>query len=312
MQFAPAPTLQPRDEARRERSAPAGAAQARNRVLAVTRRGYLVPGADFDGSVHSVFARACNIACAGSLLTLAASGAGDGPTTLRLGPDAPSDLRTLFRVGDRLVRRGAIARARGVTLHLADASLWRPSLRRPPGPQSQIAANLRFAGAALRRHRHGHSSVLDREGGTVLAALEAACRELDAERALPRVHQLIGWGEGLTPAGDDFLVGWCAALDALAGGHEGRVGFAGDVAVAIAAWTGRTTPIAAHCLRLATQGHYGADVHGLRDALLSGDDFACLRGALGSALAVGSTSGADMVTGLLSGCAAWLCPGAKR
>lgn len=279
---------------------------ARRRILAVERIGYLVPAADFDGDVHSVFARACNLWCAGSLLTLVTQGAGDGPTTLRLTRDAPPDLRALFRVDDRILRRGAVARVGSATLDLADASRWRPSTPPPLAPPSQIVANLRIADAALRRHRQRHSSVIDREAAAVLAALETACRGLDVRAALPLVLRLIGWGEGLTPAGDDLLVGWCAALDALAGGHELRVRFARGVGAAIATRTERTTPIAAHSLRLATQGHFDAGMHGLRDALFCGDDVARLHGALAGALAVGSTSGADTVTGLLSGCEAWL------
>jgi hypothetical protein len=306
MHIAPAPSLQPRDDTRRLRPLAAEAAHGQRRILAVERIGYLVPTADFDGAVHGVYARACNIAWEGSLLTLVAPGPADGPTTLRLGHDARSDLRALFRVGDRVLRRGAIVQARSATLHLADAPIWRPAPPQPRVPRSQIAANLRIAGAALRRHRHRHSSVIDRAAGMVRAALEESCRELDVARALPPIERLVGWGEGLTPAGDDFLVGWCAALDALAGGHELRVRFARDIGAAIAARTGRTTPIAAHCLRLATQGHFDAGMHGLRDALLCGHDVARLHGALASALAVGSTSGADTVTGLLSGCDAWL------
>ena len=66
-------------------------------MLSVERIGYLVPAADFDGDVHSVFARACNIACGELLLTLVVPGLGDGPTTLRLGQDAPADLVQIRR-----------------------------------------------------------------------------------------------------------------------------------------------------------------------------------------------------------------------
>ena len=267
--------------------------------------GYLVPAANFDGTVHSVFARSCNIACGKSLLTVAALDLGDGPTTLRLGRHAPVDLRLHFRPGDRVVCQEGFALSRGVALHLADATVWRPAPLRPFVPAARITANMRFADTALARHRRTHSSVIDREGGTVLAGLAQACRELDVERAWSLVERMVGWGEGLTPAGDDVLVGWCAALDARASDHDNRMRFLREFSAAIVARARRTTPIAAHYLRLAAQGHFNADVARLRDALLCEHDLACVKHALADALGVGATSGADMVTGMIAGLSAW-------
>ena len=64
-------------------------------------------------------------------------------------------------------------------------------------------------------------NVLDEEAAPSAAALVEACRAFDGERAARHASSLIGWGEGLTPAGDDFLVGLIAGLDALVGG-DGR------------------------------------------------------------------------------------------
>src|SRR5664279_6109957 len=76
-------------------SPPYAHANTRRVALAVESIGYLVPRTDFTGRVHSVFAQACNLACKDTLLTLCASGAGDGPATLRLACGAPDDLRDL-------------------------------------------------------------------------------------------------------------------------------------------------------------------------------------------------------------------------
>ena len=275
-------------------------------VLGVERVGYLVPEADIDGNVHSVFARACNITCGEWLLTLVAPGLGDGPTTLRLGRNAPTDLRHVFRPGDRVRSQAGLALSRGIELDLANATVWRPAPRQSCVPMAKITANLQLARAALARRRRTHSSVIDRAGGAVLAGLVQACRELDVGRALPHLDRLIGWGEGLTPAGDDVLVGWCAAIGALAGDRSDRTHFRYQFSAAIRARTRRTTPIAAHYLRLAAQDHFNADVTRLRDALLCKHDLVFVEGALDAALAVGATSGADMVAGMIAGIAAWL------
>jgi len=282
------------------------AASPARAALVVDRVGYLVPASDFVGVVHSVFARACNISWHDLLLTLVAPGLGDGPTTLRLGPRVPADLRQLFRPGDCVRSQAGPSPSPGMTLHLADATVWRPAPLRSLAPATETAANRRLACAALIRHRRTHSSVIDREGGVVLAGLAQACRELDIEGALPHLDRLVGWGEGLTPAGDDVLVGWCAAFRALVGDCSNRRHFRHAFSAAILARAHRTTPIAAHYLRLAAQGHFNADVTRLHDALLCGQDLGSVAGALDAALDVGATSGADMVTGMIAGVAAWL------
>jgi hypothetical protein len=78
----------------------------------------------------------------------------------------------------------------------------------------------------------------------VAAALADACRALDRERATRHAERLIGWGEGLTPAGDDFLVGLIAGLDALASGDPRRRSFLEAVAATLVRDASRTTPIA--------------------------------------------------------------------
>ncbi len=129
-------------------------------LLTVDSVGYLVPNHDFDGTVHSVFARACNIACEGILLTLAVPGLADGPAALVLARATQPDLRTLFRAGERICRRDGVVRSPRVTIDVGAATVACPA-------------------------------------------------------------RLIGLGEGLTPAGDDFLVGLCAGLATCAGLHSG-------------------------------------------------------------------------------------------
>src|SRR5215216_6251365 len=95
------------------------------RTCAVARVGYRVPRSRFDGIVHSVFARACYIACDGSLLTVGAVGVADGPTTLVLGPDGPADLRGLFDADDAVRCRDNRIHGRRVVLDIARATTWR-------------------------------------------------------------------------------------------------------------------------------------------------------------------------------------------
>jgi hypothetical protein len=289
-------------------------AQMTNRALVklrVERIGYFVPAPSFDGVVQSVYARACNVAWGTSLLTLVAPGLGDGPTSLVLGGDRAIDLTTCFCVGDAVLRRGERLESPGTDIDLARAILWRPDDRPEIAHRSQVEANLREAGARLEVSLDRHASIVHREGRVVCSRLEDACRAYDLENARVEALWLIGWGEGLTPAGDDFLVGLLAALEA-ATPSSIRATFLAGLSAAVLARVHLTTPIAAHFLQLAASGHFTADLHRLRNALLCSDDIALLRRLVDDALAVGATSGADRVAGLLAGISAWLPPHSAR
>jgi hypothetical protein len=274
--------------------------------LAVESIGYLVPPMHFTGRIHSVFARACNVACSGTLLTLCASNAGDGPATLRLASGALHDLRELFDLDERIHCRQGCVRTERIELGLTQAGVWRPAALGRLLPPARIDQHLRHAELRLAQHRRTHTSVIDREGASVVCALRDACRALDDEHAPRQVDGLIGWGEGLTPAGDDFLIGLTAGLDALVRGDDRRRRFRGALAAALSGRTHRTTPIAAHYLRLATGGHYAEPLIRLRHAMLCEESRDVVDAALQRALAVGATSGADTVHGLLAGLCVWL------
>jgi hypothetical protein len=138
-----------------------------------------------------------------------------------------------------------------------------------------------------------------------MAGVEDACRRLDAAVAGARIERFVGWGEGLTPAGDDYLVGLCAALGSLAARDAKRGAFLDDLRGRIVPLRARTTPVSAHYLGLAADGHFNADVLRARDALQAGRDARRARAAFEALIEVGSTSGADALTGILSGFAAW-------
>jgi len=270
------------------------------------RVGYLAPATSFDGTVHSVFARACNISYPLGLLTLAARGLADGPSVWRLSGSPTPDLRTLFSPGDRLRCRQAAAFTRDVVLDLSNAATWLPPSR-PRLSSGRLDANLQRARAALERRRGRVSSVGYCEAQASLRALEIACSRLDIERATAEVHHLIGWGEGLTPAGDDALVGILASLGAFAHTDALRAAFLRSLSLAVASRVARTTVISAHYLRLAAQGHFNADVMRLIDAWVGADagNVTGMQEALEAVLDVGATSGADMVAGMIAGLRAW-------
>jgi len=274
-------------------------------TLAVASVGYLIPQSDFACIVHSVFARAVNFARADALLTLAAPQAGDAPTTMLLRREPPLDLRVLFEVGAVVHHRDRSLRCARALMPLDAARTWRPLGRRTRLAWHQVDVHLRIAANRLARERTSRPSIINGAAATPIALLARATRELDRDQAAALASKLVGWGEGLTPAGDDFLVGFLAGLDALAD-DAARRSFRDELGLAIGALADCTTDVAAHFLRLAAHGHYADVLDRLRDAVLCAHRCALVERTLQRAFDVGATSGADMVSGLLTGLKAWL------
>jgi Protein of unknown function (DUF2877) len=115
----------------------------------------------------------------------------------------------------------------------------------------------------------------------------ARCASYGGSRLSPP-HGLIGLGPGLTPSGDDFLMGALAALDALEQTNMHAV-----LACAVVAAAGRTSPLSASLLRTAAAGHVGENLHTMVAAIVTGD----AHGAIAAAARIGHTSGWDALAG---------------
>jgi hypothetical protein len=277
-------------------------------VSAVESVGHLVPPSPWSGRVHGVFARACNVACGELLMTIGTRAVGDGPTTVLLASN-PGDLRDRFAEGERIdARQGRIRSAR-IELELANARVWRPAERGPLVSDMLLEARLHDVSVQLDARRAAQPNVLDREARDVAKALAAACATLDIAAARAHVDRLIGWGEGLTPAGDDFIVGLLAGLDTLVRCDAARAAFRDALATHSAASTQRTTTIAAHALRLAAAGAWSARIDRLLAAICcSSERGRDIEAALHELLALGATSGADTACGIVAALHAWSRP----
>jgi hypothetical protein len=106
---------------------------------------------------------------------------------------------------------------------------------------------------------------------------------------------LAGLGGGLTPAGDDFIVGaLLAAWAGLYGAGAARLG-PGIVAAAVP----RTTTLSGAYLRAAAHGECAAHWHALF-AALQRRDWLSARAAVQALVIIGHTSGADALAGFLA------------
>ena len=248
------------------------------------------------GRVRSVHRAAfyVDIAAADGLLTVALDDVGGVPGGILVG--GISDWRALGIVAGMTfvgTPDGWSIPAARVTISSSTARLWSAALPDRPGVKaiapSTIAAARR---ATLRRAAGGGLAPLlageDDAGDAWLArAREVARREHS-------LVDLIGLGPGLTPSGDDFLVGYLAGLDAAA--DPARPALAAGIVEAAPA---RTTAISASMLRHAAGGEYAERLHEVVGALCTGRADRITR-AVDRAMAYGATSGVDTVVGLFA------------
>jgi len=204
------------------------------------------------------------------------------PTAVRLSA-AARELAWGVQPGDTVtVGRSEI---RLPALHVRVVREWRPARVRAvpnlagPGLLSELADML---------STHVRTPELKDQATAVCRA----ARSGDAAEVRRGTRQLLGAGQGLTPSGDDVM---CAVLLVLCG-----VGDPAPIALLGAAvqdrWTA-TTSLSASLLDAARQGYAAPEVAALVESALGGDVVGA-REALRSTLAIGHSSGHDLVAGL--------------
>ena len=169
--------------------------------------------------------------------------------------------------------------------HVRVVREWRPSRVRAL-PNLANAALLAELADSLSRHVRT-PELMDQATDVCRAA-----RCGDDGEVRRRTHELIGAGPGLTPSGDDAL---CAVLLVLRGlGDPAPIELIG--AAIQEQWT-RTTSLSASLLDAASKGYAVPEVAALVECALCGDVVGT-REALTSTLAIGHSSGQDLVAGL--------------
>ncbi len=237
------------------------------------------------GSIHSIFRRAVNVFWYdGSLVALQESGPLLAPFAVTL-PRLPR--------AERLTPGGAVRRDRegvtvgGTRLDGTGATLVETALHPVQGDSSGLGGFLAILPAPT------PAPGLDSPAGRLAQErLRAGIRDRDATAFLAGAYALVGLGEGLTPAGDDCLVGVLAVLrrfggKAILGAPEVRRH------LAQAAWT-RTTLVGRDFLLHALDGEFSELILALFAASSIGERQEAVR----QLAAVGGTSGADALRGI--------------
>jgi hypothetical protein len=238
----------------------------------------LATGRLLTGRVVTLHRRAANLASSdGQFFTVVDAELGNGPATIAMDGAAPLPWQ-----------EGQVVR-----LHLPpDALPWSPAappaFRALQSPAREIAMQALLATAPRDGCLPAVAPLL-LDGNLPDTGYSPGIKALAARRWQLAVAELAGLGPGLTPSGDDLLMGYLLALDRV------RAARAGDLAKAINALPdGQTTPISHHLLRWAARGVAGEQALHWLDSVIMGrpvaPDWAAVHGA---------TSGFDWAAGAL-------------
>lgn len=215
------------------------------------------------------------------------------------------DLRA-WRLGTSCSIRAGELSASGTTIDLRDAAVWEP-----PAPVDPTTITGLDRAARVIRYVAGErlDEVEDRIGPR-MRALVAAVADANGHAVDTSLRSLVGFGPGLTPSGDDALVGVLCAL-----GRAGEADLATALREPMRALLHRTTPVSIHSLRLALDGHVAEATVAVVDAALGARTAAARSGHAARSgdarvhrnvetlLGVGATTGADTLVGVLAGLA---------
>lgn len=300
--------------------------------------GIEAPTKRFSGIIHSIFHQACNVSLENdALLTLVSSEKRNLSQGIRLGTPPKFTFLNQLRVGQTVACRGGILRISGseLSVDLRTASLWHIDLKglRVDLHQCDQAQAWAVAWLELGKHRRGNGTsamiavtpmtrqspvtspgiktLVERAVQSVPALIEAT-RNLQVDAAISAIGPLIGLGPGLTPSGDDFIVGYLAGLWSTAGNDSSRLRFMSSLGAWLSRAVAWTNAISSTYIKSAVNGNVSEPIATLAQRFGQAKSMDSVRGATRIALQVGNTSGSDGVEGLLLGCIAWTTPSLNK
>jgi hypothetical protein len=243
------------------------------------------------GVVHSAFDHAVNLLMDGELWTLLGAPQHDAPFGIRLASgDSPRGLDV--RAADRVHVRAGYMSVGPWIVDCRTATRWAPA--RWGAPARGLLTRVSVVEQTARHRAWSGSAEIANDVAAALLGSESA----ELARA---VRRSVGRGPGLTPAGDDVLVGMLTVLTAGASGPAAAA-TASRLVGAVAAVPHSTPDVSRHLLNQAARGLPGRALHDLGKALWEGAPDEALAGALESVLDTGCTSGADGCLGLAAAC----------
>jgi hypothetical protein len=286
--------------------------------------GSTIPRLSFDAAVHSTFQSVANLRLLNDcpLITLLAASDFDLPQGIRL--DSPKEFSfKALSLGEKAFCRAGVLRfeAFPTTIDLRPARLWVSDLPSVHADMNCTEAALAWntVWQALNRWQTASgaeivaeelisgtsSNLIGRRASILVREIIAATRQYDAPLAAESCNKLIGLGTGLTPSGDDLIVGYLAGLWSAVRDRKEHSNFLNALEKTLRSAAGQTNEISQAYLVQAASGQVSSGLTRLIEAIAYGWESDRLLEAAIRVMRIGHSSGMDTVTGLLVGLDLW-------
>lgn len=251
--------------------------------------------------VFSIHTHACNLLTdQGELIALVSSRHGNGPFHIVVPPALLAERRMgevgVYQPGKLVFEKQQLA--------VDTATVWQPYLMpiRIPNIISPFLwlheATNEYPVSPLFPTGEAITTPLRSRAATGLSALVHGLQQTNRDVVNKGVKALIGLGPGLTPAGDDFLVGFLAGLTLGPPTTVVSAPSLSQLRMCVDKAADQTTRLSGAWLRCAAHGQFGETWHNLAHALQSSHRQK-IEQAAHHILSTGATSGVDGMTGLL-------------
>ncbi len=263
------------------------------------------------GWVHSVFRRGLNVVAGGRIIHVQWERGLNSPFSLALNEASPFGLRESVREGDEVVKlNGRLRIGLSEWIAYAPEEFYDPCVRPVRGISgAQLGQMLRFLTEEMEGFRKRIPSVnflseteaiITSQTEGLLASLTR--RDLSFERLMKFIGRLIGLGPGLTPMGDDFIIGIMGTL-ARFRTHSKKVGdFFRNLREAVTDHLSETSAISSEFLRYASLSCFSEKMNDLLYLMSHRKlEEEKLKRTIQSAFDFGSTSGMGNLLGIYDG-----------
>lgn len=258
--------------------------------------------------VHSRFQHAVNLKRSdGYLLTLlSASHYANLADAIRLNLPASWDWREKTIGGEEIWMKNEVLHGAGWSISSKGARCWQPDRATAHAHESLVSDAQHYYAILLHALTLFCTTHRIRSELSLFPRADSGQKQpeisLNVNAAIldQQIAQLIGFGRGLTPDGDDYLLGYIAALWRWRYSQKVAEHFT-LLCHGLTNQLSRTNDISAHYLKRAVQGHFSEPICELIQALATKKNDVEVNSAALAVMQFGASSGADCLAGFLHG-----------